>query len=355
MVLKKKSKKIKGNLFFEEVVNSITKDVNERAIAMIADRFGFGQKSPKTLGQIGDTYGITRERVRQIIKEAIHKVKHKSKSDDLFKAAEEKLSFVIKEKHGIISKKDLIEMMIESEEEENFISFVLHCSDNFKIIEEESEIEESVMLHHFDLNAWKGIKEKAKNILDKHKKALHANDFFAEFLKVHPELEKEMFFNFLGVSREIKKGVFEKWGIHTWREISPKGVREKAHLVIKEKNKPLHFRDVAKLIDEHKLSKKKTHPQTVHNELIKDEKFVLVGRGTYALREWGYQRGTVKDVINEILTVSGAPLHQDEVIERVLSVRNVKKTTVIINLNKFFEKLDKQKYSLKGKKVKFSA
>ncbi|MDX9913113.1 MAG: HTH domain-containing protein [Candidatus Moranbacteria bacterium] len=352
---KKNSKKNKENLFFEEVVNSITKDVNERAIAMIADRFGFGKKNTKTLGQIGETYGITRERVRQIIKEAVSKVKHKSKSDDLFKEAEEKLSFAIKEKHGIISKKDLIKMMKEDGRDENFISFILHCSDNFKIIEAEIDMEEVVTLHHFDLRFWKSVKEKAKDVLSKHNKALHANDFFDEFLKIHPELEKEMFFNFLKVSREIKQGVFEKWGIHNWKEISPKGVREKAHLVIREKNKPLHFREVAKLIDEYKLSKKKTHPQTVHNELIKDEKFVLVGRGTYALREWGYQRGTVKDVISEILTSSKKPLHQDEVIERVLSVRNVKKTTVIINLNKFFDKLDKQKYSLKEKKTKVVA
>ncbi|EKE21863.1 MAG: sigma-70 region 4 protein [uncultured bacterium] len=353
--MKKKSvKKNKDSLFFKEVVDSITKDINDRAVAMIADRFGFGKKDPKTLGEIGETYGITRERVRQIIKEAIHKVKHKSKDDELFKAAEGKLNFVLEEKHGIITKKDLLKRMIEDVEDENFVSFILHCSDNFKVIEEESEIEETVILHHFDLGFWKNIKEKAKGILGKHNKALHANVFFEEFLKVHPGLEKEMFFNFLEASKEIKRGVFEKWGIHNWKEISPKGVREKAHLIIKENNKPLHFREVAKLIDKHKLSKKRTHPQTVHNELIKDEKFVLVGRGTYALKEWGYQRGTVKDVINEILIKSSEPLHQDEVIEKVLSVRNVKKTTVIINLNKFFQKSEKQRYSVKSNKIKKS-
>lgn len=351
----KNSKKNKDSLFFKEVVNSITKDINERAIAMIADRFGFGKENPKTLGEIGETYGITRERVRQIIKEAIHKVKHKSKNDTLFKTAEEKLGFVLAEKHGIITKKDLVEMMIADGEDENFISFILHCSDNFKVIEEEVEIEEIVTLHHFDLDFWQSIKEKAKNILHKHDKALHSDVFFEEFTKVHSELEKDMFFNFLKASREIKRGVFEKWGIHNWKEISPKGVREKAHLIIKENNKPLHFRDVAKLIDEYKLSKKKTHPQTVHNELIKDEKFVLVGRGTYALKEWGYQKGTVKDVIEEILIKSKEPLHQDEVVEKVLAMRNVKKTTVIINLNKFFQKSDKQKYSMKNSKIKETA
>jgi len=349
--MKKNAPKNKEKLFFEEVVNSITKDINERAIAMIADRFGFRNKNTKTLGEIGDIYGITRERVRQIIKEAINKVKQKASGDEMFKQAEEKVKFTIREKYGIISKEELVVKLASHEDEENFIGFILHCSDVFELVESEDELEESVVHSQFDFKLWKNIKEKAKEVLHLHKKTLDSDTLFKEFVKVHPELEREAFFSFLNVSKEIKKGVFDKWGIFHWEDIAPKGVKEKAHLVIKEKNKPLHFREVAKLIDEYKLSKKKTHPQTVHNELIKDEKFVLVGRGTYALSEWGYQRGTVKDVIQEILKSSNEPLHQDEIIEKVLSVRNVKKTTVVINLNNFFQKAGKQKYFLKGKKV----
>lgn len=347
--MKKNAKKIVKNLFFEEVVNSITKDINDRAIVMIADRFGFGKKDSKTLGEIGDKYGITRERVRQIIKEAVNKAKQKAQKDDLFRKAEEKIKFTINKKHGIISREELVRMLAEDEKEENFIDFVLHCSDSFNLIYDEEEMEEAVAHDKFDFNLWKGVKEKAKEILHLKKEALHPDHFYDEFLKKHPDLEREAFFSFLSVSREIKKGFFEKWGIVHWREITPKGVKEKAHLIIKEHKKPLHFRDVAKLIDKYKLNKRKTHPQTVHNELIKDDKFVLVGRGTYALKEWGYQKGTVKDVITEILNESPTPLHQDEIIEKVLSVRDVKKTTIIINLNNFFQKVDKQKYSLKEK------
>jgi DNA-directed RNA polymerase delta subunit len=347
--MEKKSKKNVKNLFFEEVVNSITKDINERAIIMIADRFGFGNKDPKTLGEIGDNYGITRERVRQIIKEAINKAKLRAYNDELFKKAEEKIKFTINEKHGIISKEELIKSLANHDDEENFIGFVLHCSDNFSLIEDEEEMEESVIHDQFDFKIWKNIKEKAKEILHFHEKTLDSESFYKEFVKQHPELKKEAFFSFISVSKEIKKGVFDKWGIVHWKEIAPKGVKEKAHLIIKEHNKPLHFREVAKLIDKYKLNKRKTHPQTVHNELIKDDKFVLVGRGTYALREWGYQRGTVKDVITEILSSSSEPLHQDEIIKKVLSVRDVKKTTIIINLNNFFKKIDKQKYALKSK------
>jgi len=352
--MKKNLKKPGKDLFFKKVVDSITKGINERAVAMIADRFGLIDKKNKTLGEIGDNYGITRERVRQIIKEAINKVKQKAREDELFKKAEEKIKFTIKENYGIISKKELIKLLSSNEDEENFIAFILHCSDSFDVIENEEEMEDVVAHKEFDFKFWKNIKEKAKEILHFHKKTLSGDEFFEEFLKHYSEMEKGALFSFLGVSREIKKGVFEKWGIAHWKEIAPKGVKEKSHLIIKEHNKPLHFREVAKLIDEFNLSKKKTHPQTVHNELIKNEKFVLVGRGTYALREWGYQKGTVKDVITEILIKSEEPLHQDEIIERVLSVRNVKKTTIVINLNNFFQKTGKQKYALK-KKIKEKA
>lgn len=341
-----------SDFYFKKVVDSITREINERAKAMIADRFGFYGNEIKTLGQIGDEYGITRERVRQIIQEAINKSKQKAKEDSLFRKAEEKIKFTIEKNYGIIARKDLIKSLAKGNHEESFIDFVLHCSESFDVLEDKHEIEEAIVKADFEIEKWKRAKENAKKILEGKGKALSSGIFFKKFSEVHPEINEDEFFNYVEVSREIKKGVFGKWGIATWGEINPKGIRQKAHLVIKESKEPLHFRDVAKLIDDHKLNKKKTHPQTVHNELIKDENFVLVGRGTYALKEWGYQRGTVKDVIEEILKDSQAPVHQDEIVEKVLSVRNVKEATVIINLNNFFEKMDSRKYSLKDSQIK---
>jgi hypothetical protein len=88
------------------------------------------------------------------------------------------------------------------------------------------------------------------------------------------------------------------------------------------------------------LSEKKVHPQTVHNELIRDKRFVLVGRGTYALREWGYEEGTVKDVILNLLKKAGGFLSREKIYEQVLEKRKVKKATIAVNLadRKFFEK-----------------
>ena len=141
------------------------------------------------------------------------------------------------------------------------------------------------------------------------------------------------------------------FGLVEWPEIKPRGVKDKAFLVFKKHGKPLHFTEVAKLIDkfDYNVPNKKTYPQTVHNELIKDTRFVLVGRGTYALSEWGYVPGTIKDIITKVLKEKNEPLHKDEVVKQVLAQRLVAKNTVLMNLNnkKHFDKDANDKYFIR--------
>ena len=103
----------------------------------------------------------------------------------------------------------------------------------------------------------------------------------------------------------------------------------------KKKREPLHFRAIADLINATRfpdhVPPREAHPQTVHNELIKDGRFVLVGRGLYALSEWGYTTGVVKDVLRDILSKEG-PLTRDEIIDRVRKERYVKDNTILVNL-----------------------
>jgi hypothetical protein len=100
-------------------------------------------------------------------------------------------------------------------------------------------------------------------------------------------IKKEILVSYLEISKRIQKNEKGLYGLREWPEINPRGVRDKAYLVFKELQKPLHFTEVAKLIEGSNLA-------TVHNELIRDERFVLIGRGIYALREWGYEPGEVK-------------------------------------------------------------
>jgi len=145
----------------------------------------------------------------------------------------------------------------------------------------------------------------------------------------------------LEISKKIQKNSEGFFGLKEWPEINPKGVKDKAFLVFKKEQKPLHFAQVAQLIDS-------ALPQTVHNELIKDPRFILVGRGIYALREWGYEPGMVKDVILNILKQAKNPLSKEEILQKTLKQRLVKQNTVFLNLSnrKYFLRTGDGRYKI---------
>ena len=134
------------------------------------------------------------------------------------------------------------------------------------------------------------------------------------------------------VCKDLGSNIFGQMGLTYWTQIRPKGVRDKAYLVIRQAGAPQHFSQIAKLINVAKFDSKKVNVQTVHNELIKDKRFVLVGRGMYALAEWGYKAGTVKDVLVDILKSHGKPLPRVDLIAKVGAVRMVKENTILLNL-----------------------
>jgi DNA-directed RNA polymerase delta subunit len=191
------------------------------------------------------------------------------------------------------------------------------------------------------LDKVKDVEEASLEILEKGKKTLSLDELVEAVEKELKEknITSSEIRSYLRVLAKIRSNRFEKWGITKWPEIEPKNTRDKIYLILKENRKPLHFREIAEKIDEFGLSKKKAHPQTVHNELIKDKRFVLIGRGIYAVAEWGYSKGTVRDVLREILEKNG-PLSKEEIFKEVFKKRKVKKATVMINLNnsQFFVK-----------------
>jgi len=325
---------------FFGLVTSLISTLPERSQEILKKRFGLIAEHGETLEKIGQDYKITRERVRQIITDAIKNISKKD-SEERFKDVEGWLVFTIEKNHGIIKEKEIIKKLGSRDfREKNSLKLFVQCSKKVSEVFEKGTLEKSWVLSKDVVNSVKKVHLEAKDILEKGKKPLSDGDILKKIQERIEEMEKDQILNFLSVLTEIKKNVFGKWGIKHWDEISPKGTREKIYLILKETKKPLHFTQIAILIDEYKLGKKKAHPQTVHNELIKDERFVLIGRGIYALRQWGYEEGTIKDVLKDILEKSEKPLHKNEIIAEVLKIRKVKKTTVMINLNneKVFEK-----------------
>jgi DNA-directed RNA polymerase delta subunit len=143
----------------------------------------------------------------------------------------------------------------------------------------------------------------------------------------------------------------DRWGLTKWPSVNPKNIRDKIFVILEEKGKPMHFSEIAGAIKDSDFKRKDVTTQAIHNELIKDKRFVLIGRGIYALSEWGYSKGTVADIITEILQKAGEPLHRDEIVKRVLDHRQVKETTILLNLQgkKEFKRVAKATYDLATK------
>jgi predicted Zn-ribbon and HTH transcriptional regulator len=131
---------------------------------------------------------------------------------------------------------------------------------------------------------------------------------------------------------KLLANLHDTWGLIKWPMVNPKNIRDKIYVILHEKGKPMHFSEIAKAISSSEFKRKDVTTQAIHNELIKDGRFILVGRGIYALKEWGYKKGTVADVITEVLEEANEPLHRDEIVKRVLKKRFVKETTILLNL-----------------------
>src|SRR6056297_1710040 len=302
---------------------SRTKDVLERRFALS------GNDTKETLESIGEDYDICRERVRQIENKGIKKLKEKV---DNYKEVFKYFKKYLKDNGGLKREDLLLEEIGEGKEPQVF--FLLNLGKDF-IREKESE--ELLALWTLD----EKYIEKAKELISFFEKELERKGDLITLEDVNlpsefKDLEEGVIYSYIEISQNIGRNAENEIGSTNWPEINPKRVKDKAYLVLKQKGEPLHFKDVATNIGDDAL------PQTVHNELIRDERFVLVGRGLYALKEWGYKEGTVKDIIQQILEESDTPLSKKELIKKVLDQRFVKRNTVLLNLNSgpFSEKGD---------------
>ncbi len=333
----------------KQVTKRLLSLLSPRARDVVTGRFGLGTETKKmTLESIGEKYGITRERVRQIENNSIQNIR-KSKEYAKEKKVFDELKEYIKSLGGLLSEHDLLNHLSKDKSTQNHAHFLLVIGEDFK---KEKEDEEFKHRWHIDSKLASRIHEVLRRIYSD----LSPDDIvpeaeiiasFLEYVKDVSEEYKneEVIRRWLAMSKSLGKNPLGEWGKSESSNINAKGMRDYAFLVIRKHGSPIHFREVAKLITE--VFNKKAHVATTHNELIKDKRFVLVGRGLYALSEWGYMSGVVKDVIRKILEKEG-PLTKDKIIEKVLKERYVKPNTILVNLQnpKYFKKDKQGKYSV---------
>lgn len=338
-------------------INFKPKQVSKRLIGALSTRskdvmikrYGLGANpEPMTLDAIGKTYGITRERVRQIENHALAVIR-KSKQYTEEKPTFDEIEKILHSLGGIVVEQDLLDYVSKDSSIQSHTNFILVVGHPFTKVKEDDDFKHRWFIDN-------NLSEKVHGALKRLYGTLRDDDLLSEpdiikaFLE-HVEDVSEKYKNeeiakrWLALSKKINKNPLGEWGKSESSNISTKGMRDYAYLIIRKHGSPIHFREVAKAITD--IFKIKAHVATCHNELIKDARFVLVGRGLYALSEWGYMSGVVKDVIKKVIEKEG-PLTKAEVIQKVLKERYVKENTIVINLQnpKYFKKNKEGKYDI---------
>jgi hypothetical protein len=335
----------------KKTTKNLLAPLNARAKEVIVGRFGLSELGDrKTLESIGKKYGITRERVRQIENFALKIIK-KSENFLAETAVFEELKKIMRDAGGVVHEETFLNDLAKDKLTQNHVHFYLVLHDDFKATKEDEHFNK-----HWHVDAkvadivHKSLLNLHENITDE--EMIAENILLDRFQKQMEELHeayksKEMLHKYLELSKALGKNQMGEWGKRTSPNIKTRGIKDYAYLVVRKKGQPMHFRDVAKEIFVE--FKRKAHVATCHNELIRDTRFVLVGRGIYGLREWGHSGGIVRNVIIEVMEKHGKPLSKNEIIELVKKERVVKDNTVVVNLQnpKFFEKNSEGKYTVK--------
>lgn len=321
----------------------------ERAREVLVRRFGLGASTEhETLEAIGDRSSITRERVRQIEAAGLDAIR----ASKIFKesaSAFEEIAQFIHSLGAIVPEETLLSVLGKDEKSRNRFRFFLMVNASFF---RERETDDFFARWHVDGDTAKNIHAaliKLYSSLSDTEVMSEAEllDRFLDELKGVNDAYKneEVLKRWLSLSKHISRNPLAEWGRTTAPAIRIKGVRDYAYLAVKRHGSPMHFSEVAKAIGS--LFSKKAHIATTHNELIKDPRFVLVGRGLYALTEWGYKPGVVRDVIRETIKNNG-PMKKDDIIKSVKGTRFVKDNTILVNLNdsRYFKRMKDGRYSI---------
>lgn len=345
-----------SEMAIEDRLKQMLEILPERDREIIQSHFGLFGSPFATLEEIGSRFSITRERVRQIERSSIAELKKSNAYDRLIKPFEDGIVQILEESGGAMEERQLFAEVFGKNFNKlgNIPLFVFgELLTRAEVIDPDKIVQKGWRLK---LSSWEfmenslaafeqTVKEVGKPMdQDSLMTAIKQSAFYSAHAN---QLADRVILSLVFLSRRIRMNPFGLWGMSDWNEIIPKRMSDKIYLAMKKVGKPMHFRDIARTINGFKFDQKVAHPATIHNELIVNKKYVLIGRGIYALREWGYEPGVVADVIVEILSEKGA-LSREQIVTEVFKKRQVKVATIHLALtNKSkFQKLPSGKYAL---------
>ena len=336
--------KIQVKQLVDKALESLT-DQQRRVLVL---RFGLDGKKKRTLQEIADEYSLTRERIRQVQNIAISKLRE-DECASLLSAAFTHLEEMLRSCGGAASADALCAVcQFATKAEQNYVHLLLTVGDSFN----PSSATDDVAHYWY-------IDDKHKDAIDTTLQRIHAHveskedALFTEdelknvFESVSQEYQEYLpaYTDTVNLSYKVKKNPLGEWGLATHPEIALSGLAGYIRVVLRESGEPLHFSEIAGRVS--KIKGEECHRGSCHNELVRRDEFILVGRGLYALESMGYRPGTIADIIVAGMKECG-PMTQKEVIDYVSKERHVKAQSIILTLGKkgMFAKDERSRYFL---------
>ncbi|MBI4094995.1 MAG: hypothetical protein HY435_02260 [Candidatus Liptonbacteria bacterium] len=337
----------------QKLFRELFEGLSPRQKEVLSGRFGVeGEKESQTLAAIGDRYGVTRERIRQIEASGLSALAGKMRATPSCNELVTTTQKALRSAGGVLKQEGLLARARSTAEglNDRYLELMVRATNAFSAYPEDKDF---WTFYYLDRPSFK----KAAEFINGFSKSLRSNKAeilngafdahfgkFARREKVSPQLAK----NYLAISKKFHENPYGDTGLAEWGEIKPKTIRDRIYLVLKKKKDPLHFEAIAKHINTSGLGGRKALAPTVHNELIKDDRFVLVGRGIYGLAEHGYEAGTAREVIRKVLKSHG-PMTFDQVVAKIETSRIFKPNTILANLQRkdLFERLDNGSYRVR--------
>jgi predicted Zn-ribbon and HTH transcriptional regulator len=324
----------------------------EREREIVTRRFGLSDRR-ETLEQIGELLGITRERVRQLEKAIL--IRLKIAADDgkipAIHDIERTIIRDLSETGRVARVSDLTDRLTDAKSDtisRAHIAFIAELAPNLVVVGENDNYHHAVGIKEYgDEKTIKSNVDEIVKTIKKHGEPLTIEELHAKLSYENPSQVRA-----LASLSKFLAHLKDSWGLAKWPTVNPKNIRDKIYVILADNGKPMHFSDIAGSIKGSDFKRKDVTTQAIHNELIKDDRFVLIGRGIYALDNWGFSKGTVADIITAVLRDATEPLHRDEIVKRVLKSRQVKETTILLNLQSKpqFKRVAKATYSLADEK-----
>ena len=326
---------------------------------ILIKKFGLQTGKEMPLQQIGMEFGMTRERARQIEKQALMRFRRLFVGNEKYLKIISEAEKILVTNGGVMPEDTLIEKLVSkwvfkfSGQE---LKLVLRSDYNLTYLSRNKILNKSFYVDTLYEDLLTNIALATLKHFEKTNTYESVYDFIdilkKDFGKKNPDItylqDNQFYLNLLKIVKNIS--MFDgKIGLSTFTSVNPKTIKSKLLYVFRIHGKPLHYQDAAAMVTEY-FPGKAVKITTAHNELVKsNDVFVNVWLWLYSLKERWVIGGTVLEILTRILKKAARPMSTKEIMQNILKEKMIAPNTVLLNLHKHkdvFVKNDKWMYSL---------